>query len=122
MCVIKQRIAQHVKVALLLPVNAKSLFPQIHRVNNTCGMAPVYPQTGGEAPLPYPRSLSSVIGRSRTRMPVARYTALAMAAAVPTIPISPIPFAPIAFTYGSTSSNHATEVHPKSESDSNRYS
>src|SRR5229473_6012503 len=28
-------------------------------------------QNGGEAPLPYARSLSSVIGRSRTRMPVA---------------------------------------------------
>ena len=40
-------------------------------MRSSTGMAPVYRQTGGEALLPYPTSLSSVIGRSRTRMPVA---------------------------------------------------
>ena len=39
-------------------------------------------------------SLSSVIGRSRTRLPVALKTALAMAAATPVMPISPMPRAP----------------------------
>lgn len=41
-------------------------------------------------------------------------TALAIAAAVPTIPISPIPFAPIGFTYGSSSSIHDTSIVPTS--------
>ena len=40
-------------------------------------------------------SRSGVIGSSRTRIPVALYTALATAAAVPTMPISPIPRRPI---------------------------
>ncbi|MEA2188708.1 MAG: hypothetical protein QOK16_3719 [Solirubrobacteraceae bacterium] len=43
-------------------------------------------------------SLSRVIGRSRTRTPVAWCTAFATAAAVPTIPISPTPLAPIGLT------------------------
>ena len=56
-----------------------------------------------EAPEPLPRayvsrSLSSVIGRSRTRTPVAWCTAFATAAAAPTIPISPAPLAPIGLT------------------------
>src|SRR5690625_4351058 len=41
---------------------------------------------------------SGVSGRSRTRTPVAWWAALAIAAAVPTIPISPMPFAPKALT------------------------
>ena len=36
-----------------------------------------------------------VIGNSRMRLPVAWYTALAIAAAVPTIPISPTPLTPM---------------------------
>jgi hypothetical protein len=40
-------------------------------------------------------SLSSVIGSSRTRRPVALKTALATAAPTPVIPISPTPCAPI---------------------------
>ena len=47
-------------------------------------------------------SLSRVIGRSRMRMPVAWCTALAIAAAVPTIPTSPRPFDPIGLTYRSS--------------------
>jgi hypothetical protein len=43
-------------------------------------------------------SLSHVNGRSRTRTPVARWTALATAAAVPTMPISPMPLAPMVLT------------------------
>ena len=39
-------------------------------------------------------SLSSVIGRSRMRLPVALNTALATAAATPVMPISPMPRAP----------------------------
>ena len=39
-------------------------------------------------------SLSSVIGRSRTRLPVALNTALATAAPTPVMPISPTPRAP----------------------------
>jgi hypothetical protein len=39
-------------------------------------------------------SLSTVIGKSRTRTPVALNTALATAAPVPQIPNSPIPFMP----------------------------
>jgi hypothetical protein len=42
-------------------------------------------------------SLSGVIGKSRTRLPVALYTALATAAAIPIKAISPIPLAPIWF-------------------------
>ena len=41
-------------------------------------------------------TLSGVIGKSRTRRPVAWATALATAAATPTIEISPMPFTPIA--------------------------
>lgn len=40
-------------------------------------------------------NLSSVIGKSRMRLPVALNTALATAAATPVIPISPTPCAPI---------------------------
>ena len=36
-----------------------------------------------------------MMGRSRTRRPVAWYTALPIAAAVPVMPISPMPLAPI---------------------------
>ena len=43
-------------------------------------------------------SLSRVTGRSRTRTPVAWWTALATAAAVPTMPISPMPLLPMALT------------------------
>src|SRR6516162_5839196 len=49
-------------------------------------------------------SCSRVIGKRRTRTPVACDTALAMAPAVPVIPISPTPLMPSAFTYGSVSS------------------
>lgn len=47
--------------------------------------------------LPHPAhsSLSSVIGRSRMRLPVALNTAFATAAATPVMPISPTPCAPI---------------------------
>src|ERR1700704_3903666 len=41
------------------------------------------------------RSWSMVIGSERIRRPVAWYTALAMAADTPTIPISPRPLLPI---------------------------
>src|SRR4051794_8652430 len=54
--------------------------------------------------LDHANTLSSVIGKSRTRFPVAWKTALAIAAAVPTSPISPIPFTPIGFTIESFSS------------------
>ena len=43
-------------------------------------------------------SLSSVIGRSRTRLPVALKTALATAAGTPVMPISPMPLTPSEFT------------------------
>src|SRR6266566_3586562 len=55
-------------------------------------------------------SLSSRIGRSRTRIPVAWYTALAMAAAVPTMPTSPIPLAPAGPRSGSSSSIHTASM------------
>ena len=42
-----------------------------------------------------PITLSMVIGRSRTRLPVAWNTALAIAAAVPTMPISPTALTPV---------------------------
>lgn len=57
----------------------------------------------------YPNSLSSVIGRSRTRIPVALYTAFATAAAVPVIPISPTPRAPMGVC-GSGMSVHITSI------------
>ncbi len=38
------------------------------------------------------------MGKSRTRLPVAWYTALAIAAATPTSPISPTPFTPSGLT------------------------
>src|SRR4051794_25452538 len=50
------------------------------------------------------------IGRSRTRTPVAWWTAFATAAAAPTIPISPIPFAPIGLRCGSSSSIHVASM------------
>jgi hypothetical protein len=53
----------------------------------------------------YCRSLSRVTGRSRTRMPVAWCTALAIAAAVPTMPSSPMPLEPIGLVYGSAASS-----------------
>jgi hypothetical protein len=40
---------------------------------------------------PYVSSFSGAIGKSRMRFPVAWYTALAIAAATPTMPISLIP-------------------------------
>src|SRR5882757_8410353 len=54
-------------------------------------------------------SLSSVIGRSRTRLPVALNTALAIAAAVPVMPISPMPRAPSG-AWGSGMSVHITSI------------
>src|SRR5262245_30982687 len=60
------------------------------------------------------RSLSTVIGRSRTRMPVAWCTALAIAAAVPTMPSSPMPLDPIGLTYGSSSRTQSTSIEPTS--------
>ena len=44
------------------------------------------------------------------RMPVALKTALAMAAAVPTMPISPIPLEPIGLTRKSSSSIQLTSI------------
>src|SRR5690348_5638059 len=55
-------------------------------------------------------SLSSRIGRSRTRIPVAWYTAPAMAAAVPTMPTSPIPLAPAGPSPGSSSSTQVASM------------
>ncbi|CAM5664833.1 hypothetical protein SHIRM173S_11444 [Streptomyces hirsutus] len=49
-------------------------------------------------------TLSGVSGRSRKRMPVAWCTALPMAAAVPTMPISPIPLLPMGLRWASSSS------------------
>jgi hypothetical protein len=43
----------------------------------------------------YQSNLSGVMGKSRTRLPVALKTAFAIAAATPVIPISPTPCAPI---------------------------
>ena len=45
---------------------------------------------------------------------MALYTAFAIAAATPVIPISPIPFTPMGFTYGSTSSTKVTSIVPMS--------
>jgi hypothetical protein len=45
-----------------------------------------------------PISCSRAIGKRRTRTPVACHTALAIAPAVPVIPISPTPLTPSAFT------------------------
>jgi hypothetical protein len=53
---------------------------------------------GGGASGHRPSTFSNVTGRSRTRTPVASYTALTTAAAAPTIPISPAPLAPIGLT------------------------
>src|SRR4029077_18767955 len=53
---------------------------------------------------PAPISCSVVIGKRRTRTPVACHTALAIAPAVPVMPISPTPLIPSAFTCGSCSS------------------
>ena len=55
-------------------------------------------------------SLSGVIGSDLTRLPVAWYTALAIAAATPTMPISPTPFAPSGFTTVSCSSTKITSI------------
>src|SRR4051794_12974665 len=60
-----------------------------------------------EADRHQPSRRSRRIGRSRTRTPVACQTALATAAAVPTMPISPIPLAPIGLTSRSSSSIQA---------------
>ena len=49
-------------------------------------------------------------GRSRTRTPVAWWTALAIAAAVPTMPISPMPLAPIGLRWGSSSSIQVASI------------
>ena len=53
---------------------------------------------GIAASIAHPITLSRVMGRLRIRLPVAWYTALLIAAATPTRPISPIPLAPRAFT------------------------
>ena len=53
---------------------------------------------------PAPISRSRVIGKWRTRTPVACQTALATAPAVPVTPISPTPLMPSALTCGSCSS------------------
>src|SRR3546814_362634 len=53
-------------------------------------------------------SESTRIGRSRMRRPVAWYTALAIAAAVPTLPSSPRPLTPAGFTSGSSSGTRMT--------------
>ena len=50
-------------------------------------------------------SLSNRIGSSRIRTPVAWCTALATAAAAPTMPISPMPFTPAGFSSSSRSSS-----------------
>src|SRR5437899_694202 len=56
----------------------------------------------------YATSASTVIGNARIRLPVAWYTAFAMAAATPVIPISPIPRTPNGFTYGSGAPTNRT--------------
>ncbi|MFD8361774.1 hypothetical protein, partial [Streptomyces hygroscopicus] len=48
---------------------------------------------------------SRQLGRARTRTAVAWWTALAMAAAVPTMPTSPRPLAPMGLVCGSGSSS-----------------
>src|SRR5207247_10310337 len=54
---------------------------------------------------------SSRIWSRRTRTPAAWWTALATAAAVPTMPISPIPFTPTAGSrWGSSSSIHTASM------------
>ena len=60
-------------------------------------------QVGREASPTIKRS-SILIGKRRTRMPVACQTALATAPAVPVMPISPTPLMPSALTCGSCSS------------------
>ncbi len=51
-----------------------------------------------------------MIGRSLTRLPVALKIALAIAAAVPTSPISPSPFAPRGLALMSGSSTQITSM------------
>jgi hypothetical protein len=55
-------------------------------------------------------SLSIVIGKSRTLLPVAWKIAFATAAAVPTMPISPRPFTPRGLTFSSCSSTKMTSI------------
>ena len=55
-------------------------------------------------------SLSGVIGRSRTRTPIASNTAFATAAATPVAPSSPIPLAPSGPEFASNSSTNATSM------------
>lgn len=57
-----------------------------------------------------PTNRSGVIGRSRTRTPVAWYAAFAMAAAAPTMPISPTPRVPIGLVRGSHSSSQTASM------------
>ena len=62
---------------------------------------------GGVSQCPY-ASLSRVIASSRMRLPVAWYTALAMAAATPVMPISPTPRTPNGLMCGSGISRKCT--------------
>src|SRR5262249_16305207 len=55
-----------------------------------------------------PSNASILIGKRRTRIPVACQTALAMAPALPVMPISPTPLTPSALTCGSCSSTVMT--------------
>ncbi len=62
-------------------------------------------------PVPPDHSKSSrVIGSLRTRLPVAWKTAFEIAAATPTMPISPIPLAPRGLTIESASSTKMTSI------------
>jgi len=56
------------------------------------------------------QSLSSVMGSSRTRLPVACQMAFATAAATPTTPISPTPFTPSGLTISSCSFTKITSM------------
>ena len=66
------------------------------------------PTSSGQCTNSSANTLSRVMGRSRTRLPVAWKMALAMAAATPTMPISPMPLAPSGLTISSCSSTKIT--------------
>ena len=92
-------LALYLKVGVAaLPIKATDVVAPIARSTSSqyglLSYRPIKPPTLHLCILRHASKSSIRIGKSRTRMPVACHTALAIAGATPTIGSSPIPFAP----------------------------